>query len=49
MEKKEISCTSCGAECGVLHDLSRPYSVSCCPFCGEELDEEDDWGEFSFD
>lgn len=46
MEKIELSCSFCSAEFEILHDLSRPYSVSCCPFCGEDIKEEDDWGKF---
>ena len=35
-----IFCSSCEAECIIKHDLEEPYIIGFCPFCGEELDEE---------
>jgi len=38
---KLIVCESCEAEFKIRHSLNeRYYSVSFCPFCGEDLDEE---------
>tara|TARA_B100000085_G_scaffold236826_1_gene225615 strand:+ start:313 stop:468 length:156 start_codon:yes stop_codon:yes gene_type:complete len=39
--KTVIYCSSCEASCDVEHDLKEPYILGFCPFCGEELDEED--------
>ena len=35
-----IFCSYCEAECIIKHDLEEPYIIGFCPFCGEELDEE---------
>ena len=35
-----IFCSSCEASCNIEHELEEPYILGFCPFCGEELDEE---------
>ena len=35
-----IFCSSCEASCNIKHELEEPYILGFCPFCGEELDEE---------
>jgi predicted RNA-binding Zn-ribbon protein involved in translation (DUF1610 family) len=39
MSTKELFCTSCDAEFTVKHSMGQP--ITYCPFCGEEIQEED--------
>ena len=45
MEKITLSCSACDAEYTISHNLDEPYAVSVCPFCGEEIEEEIEWGD----
>ena len=38
--KKIVVCSSCEAECTIRYDLEEPYMMGFCPFCGEELEED---------
>ena len=41
MTRKIIFCSSCDAEFKINHNMDEEYyQVKFCPFCGEELDEE---------
>ncbi len=36
-----IACNTCNAEFTIKHDmLEQTYIISFCPFCGEDIDEE---------
>tara|TARA_B100000513_G_C11833018_1_gene163187 strand:- start:90 stop:239 length:150 start_codon:yes stop_codon:yes gene_type:complete len=42
MYHKNIACNSCNAEFTIKHEMmAEIYEVKCCPFCGDEIDEED--------
>jgi len=37
--KAVFCCDSCDADFTIIHSLAEShYQVTCCPFCGEELD-----------
>ena len=43
-EKAIFSCSACGADYKVQHDLGDLYTIGFCMFCGEEVDDDDfDW------
>ena len=43
MRKKEILCESCEAVFRIQHDMEEHYySISHCPFCGDELNSSED-------
>ena len=33
-------CSQCEADYNIKHDLEEPYIIQYCPFCGEQIDEE---------
>lgn len=38
-----VVCDSCDAEYNIIHDMNeRNYKLSCCSFCGGELEIEED-------
>lgn len=45
---KLIVCTYCEAEFNIRHDMDEDhYRVEFCPFCGEQLEQDEDY-EFDF-
>ncbi len=44
-EKLSVSCYSCDAEYKLIHDLDAPYVAVFCAFCGDELPEDEYYGE----
>lgn len=46
MIKKLIQCEECEASFVIHHDLEeRYYKISFCPFCSEEIELQDQYGE----
>ena len=44
-----VVCDSCGAEYNITHHMNeRNYKLSCCSFCGGELEIEEDMLETTF-
>ena len=47
---KLIVCESCEAEFSIKHNMeNRLYKIEYCPFCGEELNNEEMEDEIEFD
>ena len=50
MKKTIVSCDTCSAECTILFEVEKPFKISFCPFCGEVIEKDlewgDQWGEF---
>ena len=41
--KKVVFCESCDAEFRLTHNMdTRLYKIECCPFCGEDIKEENE-------
>jgi len=38
----KIHCNGCKSECDIHHEMDTdPYNIENCPFCGEEIDEDE--------
>ena len=41
MVQQTVACDTCNAEFSIKHDmLEQTYIISFCPFCGEDINEE---------
>ena len=38
----KIQCNHCKSECDIHHEMDGdPYNIQYCPFCGEDIDEDE--------